>query len=86
MKPKSKAVLLPIAVLYVFLQKKSRVCVWLYEVTNMRIEGRIDGFDEYMNIVLVDACEVYIKSGAKKQLGRILLKGDCITLIQSVDQ
>lgn len=40
------------------------------------------GFDEYMNIVLDDAFEVYTKTGNRRRLGRIMLKGDCVTLIQ----
>ncbi|VDP40482.1 unnamed protein product [Echinostoma caproni] len=63
---------------------KIRVQVWLYEQCNMRIEGVIIGFDEYMNLVLADACERHMKSGAKKPLGRILLKGETITLVQSL--
>lgn len=54
----------------------------------MRIEGRIIGFDEYMNLVLDEACEVITpKDGSKKrvkQVGRILLKGENIVLIQAV--
>jgi len=36
-----------------------------------------------MNVVLDDAEEVNVKTKARKHLGRILLKGDNITLIQS---
>jgi len=51
----------------------------------MRIEGRIIGFDEFMNVVVDDAEEVYQKEGKEKRsVGRILLKGDNITLIQQV--
>ena len=60
--------------------------VWLFEQTNMRLEGKIVGFDEYMNLVLDDAEEVNPKSGDRKEIGRILLKGDCITLIQAVEK
>ena len=42
------------------------------------------GFDECMNLVLDDAEEVHIKNKIKKTLGRILLKGDNIMLIQQV--
>ncbi|RLV87364.1 hypothetical protein DV515_00015778 [Chloebia gouldiae] len=63
---------------------RSRIQVWLYEQVNMRIEGCIIGFDEYMNLVLDDAEEIHSKTKARKQLGRIMLKGDNITLLQSV--
>ena len=44
----------------------------------------MQGFDEYMNLVLDDACEIHRKKNVRTPLGRILLKGDNITLIQSV--
>uniref|UniRef100_A0A8D3E5L6 Small nuclear ribonucleoprotein E n=1 Tax=Scophthalmus maximus TaxID=52904 RepID=A0A8D3E5L6_SCOMX len=44
----------------------------------------IAGFDEYMNLVLDDAEEVHMKTKNRKPLGRIMLKGDNITLLQSV--
>jgi len=51
----------------------------------MRIEGRIIGFDEFMNVVIDEAAEVYVKDAKpRRELGRILLKGDNITLIQQV--
>jgi small nuclear ribonucleoprotein (snRNP)-like protein len=34
-----------------------------------------------MNLVLEDAYEVFLKKGTRTSLGRIMLKGDCITLI-----
>lgn len=117
-----------------FLQSKQRICIWLYENTALRIEGRIivrskplptthllaltltpsdlcaQGFDEYMNLVLDEAEEVLIKKKSRKPLGqfashplcpnlhrhrftdarvlhlsgRIMLKGDSITLMQPV--
>ena len=65
------------------IQKKTRVKIWLYEDTRMAIEGQIVGFDEYMNFVLDNATEVDTKSGKKTDVGRILLKGDAITLLQT---
>lgn len=50
----------------------------------MRIEGKIVGFDEFMNVVMAEAVEVYTekakgeKAGTTRELGRILLKGDNI--------
>ncbi|CAM9487256.1 unnamed protein product [Scytosiphon promiscuus] len=74
----------PISLIFRFLQNRTRVQIWLYENTKMRIEGQILGFDEYMNLVLDEAEEVDMKSDERKQLGRIMLKGDTITLMQSV--
>ena len=48
----------------------------------MQIEGQIIGFDEYMNMTVDDAVEVDTKTGKKVSIGRILLKGDAITLLQ----
>ncbi|CAG8518826.1 10763_t:CDS:2 [Diversispora eburnea] len=42
------------------------------------------GFDEFMNLVLDNAEELNTKKKTRKTLGRILLKGDNITLIQSI--
>jgi small nuclear ribonucleoprotein E len=51
---------------------------------DLRMEGRIIGFDEYMNLVLDEAEEISVKKKTRKTLGRILLKGDNITLMQTV--
>mmetsp|Transcript_58446 Transcript_58446/g.65380 ORF Transcript_58446/g.65380 Transcript_58446/m.65380 type:complete len:93 (-) Transcript_58446:360-638(-) len=77
-----KVMTLPINVIFGHLQKKKRVRIWLYEDTKMQLEGQIIGFDEYMNMVLDDAVEI----GKKRvEVGRILLKGDSITLIQEAN-
>ncbi|KAL7468565.1 hypothetical protein ACHAXS_008792 [Conticribra weissflogii] len=77
-----KVMTLPINVIFGHLQRKERVKIWLYEDTRMTIEGQIIGFDEYMNIVLDMATEVDTKTSKRTDVGRILLKGDAITLIQ----
>ncbi len=73
----------PINLIFRFLQSKAVIQIWLYDQTDLRIEGRIIGFDEYMNLVLDDAHEVSVKKKTRKPLGRILLKGDNITLMQT---
>nr|CAG8631443.1 7943_t:CDS:2 [Entrophospora candida] len=73
----------PINLIFKYLQNKTRVQIWLYEQVDLRIEGQIIGFDEFMNLVLDDAEEINVKKKSRKSLGRILLKGDNITLIQS---
>merc|ERR1712179_706035 len=80
-----KVMVQPINLIFRYLQNRTRVSVWLYENVNTRIEGHIAGFDEYMNLVLDDASEVHTKRHTEKQLGRIMLKGDNITLIQAKD-
>ncbi|XP_033114498.1 small nuclear ribonucleoprotein E-like [Anneissia japonica] len=81
-----KVMVQPINLIFRYLQNRSRIQVWVYEQINLRIEGHIIGFDEYMNLVLEDAEEVHLKKQTRKPLGRIMLKGDNITLIQSVQQ
>jgi small nuclear ribonucleoprotein E len=83
-KPKVQKVMVqPINLIFRYLQSRARVQVWLYENQNLRIEGHIIGFDEYMNVMLDQAEEVHMKKGTRKTVGRILLKGDNITLIQN---
>ena len=43
----------------------------------------VQGFDEYMNLVLDDAEELSVKRKTRKPIGRILLKGETITLLQA---
>ncbi|RPD81617.1 Sm-like ribonucleo protein [Lentinus tigrinus ALCF2SS1-7] len=75
----------PINVIFKNLQQRTKVVIWLYDNIEMRIEGTIIGFDEFMNVVMDDAAEVYVKDAKpRKEIGRILLKGDNITLIQQV--
>lgn len=80
-----KVMVQPINLIFRYLQNRSKVQVWLYENVNLRIEGHIVGFDEYMNLVLDDAEEYHIKSKNRRPLGRIMMKGDNITLIQNVN-
>ncbi|CAF1406636.1 unnamed protein product [Rotaria sp. Silwood1] len=79
-----KVMVQPINLIFRYLQNRSRIQVWLYEQTTTRIEGYIIGFDEYMNLVLDDADEILLKKNTRKKIGRILLKGDNISLIQQI--
>ena len=72
----------PANLVFRFYQNQTRVTVWLFDNVNTRIEGQIVGYDEYMNLVLDQATEVHMKRGTVKPLGRIMLKGDNVTLIQ----
>lgn len=87
----TKVMVQPINVIFKHLQSGNRVLIWLYDNLEQRIEGKIIGFDEFMNIVLDDADEVWIKEtkakkvGDRNTLGRLLLKGENISLIQSAE-
>ncbi|XP_045406595.1 small nuclear ribonucleoprotein E-like [Lemur catta] len=79
-----KVMVQPIKLIFRYLQNRSWIQVWLYEQVSMQVEGCIIGFDEYMNLVLDDAEEIHSKTKSRKQLGWLMLKGDNITLLQSV--
>ncbi|KAH9415804.1 hypothetical protein DERP_000296 [Dermatophagoides pteronyssinus] len=81
-----KVMVQPINLIFRYLQNRARIQVWLNENINLRIEGHIIGFDEYMNLVLDDAYEVNQKSNTRKKVGCILLKGENITLIMNTEQ
>lgn len=77
----------PINFIFKLLQSHATVKIWLYEQLAIRIEGKIRGFDEFMNLVIDDAVEVkqVTKTNPeekRRQLGQILLKGDNVSLIQ----
>ncbi|CAG7950838.1 unnamed protein product [Penicillium salamii] len=83
-----KTLLAPIHFIFSLLQKRNTVSVWLYEQLAFRIEGKIRGFDEFMNLVIDDAVEVRLATKTEEEkrrpLGQILLKGDNVSLIQAV--
>ncbi|EOD49634.1 small nuclear ribonucleoprotein e [Neofusicoccum parvum] len=86
---RNKVLLPPINFIFKLLQQRATVQIWLYEQIGMRIEGKIRGFDEFMNLVIDDAVEVKLatktEQESRRSLGQILLKGDNVSLIQSVD-
>lgn len=75
----------PINQIFKFLQQQSTINIWLYDQTEVRLTGKIRGFDEFMNIVVEDAVEVNSNNDHQRKLGRLLLKGENITLISSSD-
>ncbi|TLD27062.1 hypothetical protein PspLS_04679 [Pyricularia sp. CBS 133598] len=84
-----KILLPPINCIFKLLQSHATVSIWLYEQLGIRIEGKIRGFDEFMNLVIDDAVEVkqITKDNPEEKrrpLGQILLKGDNVSLIQSL--
>ncbi|XP_062939748.1 small nuclear ribonucleoprotein E-like [Cynocephalus volans] len=79
-----KVMVYPINLIFRYLQNISQIQVWLYEQVNTLIEDCTIGFDECMNLISGDAEETHSKTKSSKQLGWIVLKGDNITLLQSV--
>lgn len=55
---RGRVLLPPINFIFKLLQQRSTVQIWLYEQLGIRIEGKIRGFDEFMNLVIDDAVEV----------------------------
>jgi small nuclear ribonucleoprotein E len=76
-----KIMTLPINLIFRYLQSGQRVIIWLFDRTDMRIEGKILGFDEFMNVVLDEAEEIRLKANTRRPIGRIMLKGDNISVI-----
>ncbi|XP_027903716.1 small nuclear ribonucleoprotein E-like [Vigna unguiculata] len=65
-----------------FLQsRKARIRISFFQEKELRIEGRLVGFDDSMNLVLDDAEEVNIEKKTRKTLGRIVLTGNSITVM-----
>ncbi|KAK8210236.1 hypothetical protein M8818_003724 [Zalaria obscura] len=86
---RGKVLLPPINCIFKLLQTRAKVSIWLYEQLGIRIEGTIRGFDEFMNLVIDDAIEVKQPTRqdpeeSRRALGQILLKGDNVSLIQSL--
>ncbi|CCX05852.1 small nuclear ribonucleoprotein E [Pyronema domesticum] len=83
-----RVLLPPINFIFKLLQTHATVQIWLYEQLAIRIEGKIRGFDEFMNLVVDDAVEVKMATKdteeSRRELGQILLKGDNVSLIQSL--
>ena len=67
----------PINLIFRFLQQKARVQVWLYETADMRMEGVIVGFDEFMNLVLDDATED-VSSTEQHDIGMVVVRGNSV--------
>lgn len=53
-----KVLLPPINFIFKLLQQRATVQIWLFEQLAMRIEGKIRGFDEFMNLVIDEAVEI----------------------------
>lgn len=80
--PDFKAVMEPPLHVFVrFLKSQSRVMVHLNDNAKLVMEGTLLGFDEYMNLVLGDAYEIYPKTDTRVSVGKILLRGETIGFV-----
>jgi small nuclear ribonucleoprotein E len=66
------------------LKEEKRIRIHIHQNNKMVIEGKIVGFNEFINIVLQDAFEVHLRSGARIPLGTMLLRGDCVGIVHVV--
>ncbi|MDP2438102.1 MAG: small nuclear ribonucleoprotein E [archaeon] len=72
----------PIEHLYEWKKEGLTLEVWLYEQRDIRLYGVLLGFDQFMNLVLDQVHEVSRKHKTSKKLGRLLLKGENISLMR----
>ncbi|KAK5163200.1 uncharacterized protein LTR77_010786 [Saxophila tyrrhenica] len=78
-----RVLLPPINFIFKLLQSHATVAVWLFEQTGLRIEGKIRGFDEFMNLVIDEAVEVKqpTKQDPAPENARRELGGDYLGLV-----
>lgn len=82
---KKKTLTRPIVLAFKYLQRKTRIEIWLMEDLDTRIQGTIVGMDEFMNLTMENAVEINTKNGTERKLGRIVMKQDNICLMHSVE-
>ena len=63
----------PINYLFDLYQTKTRIQIWIFDNKDILFEGKILGFDEYMNMVLDECEEVNDKKKTRNYLGRLML-------------
>ena len=83
-KPNQRTIIKPVNYLFQLFKSKTKVEIWLFEDDTTIFQGLIYGFDEYMNMVLYEAEEINKKKEKKIFHGKIMLKGDNITLVRAV--
>ena len=73
----------PLHILYGYLKAGYRIRIYLNQNNKMIIEGTLQGFDEFMNLVLGDALEIY-SNGTSLELGTTMLRGECVGAVHRV--
>ena len=64
----------PINYLFDLYQAKTKIQIWIFDNKDILFEGKILGFDEYMNMVLDECEEVNDKKKNKKLFRKINVK------------
>ncbi|KEG11500.1 small nuclear ribonucleoprotein Sm-E [Trypanosoma grayi] len=80
----TKQMVKPTNIIYRYMKEGQRVCVWLVHDTQMKIEGTLLGYDEFMNVVLGDAAEVHTKTKEVVPLGKLLLRSSNVGVIHPI--
>ena len=80
-----KDVLGAIEYIFKFMEQKVKIEIFVVDMPNIRFQGIVRGFDEWMNLVLEQTVEINVKNDTKKSLGRILLKGESISVMHILD-
>jgi small nuclear ribonucleoprotein (snRNP)-like protein len=65
-------------------QTIERIRVHLNQNNKMVIEGKIVGFDKFLNLVFQEAGGIYLKNGSQILLGTTLLQGECTGIVHAV--
>lgn len=76
-----KALEPPLHMLFGYLKEEKRVRIHLNQNPKMIIEGKLVGFDEFMNVVLDDAQEIYLNKKSHADIGTVMLRGECVGLV-----
>lgn len=71
----------PIEYLFLFMERGLTVEIWTEHNPNLKFQGKISGFDEWMNLTLDHAQEINVKKGTVINVGKIILKGDVISVV-----
>ena len=74
----------PLHILLGYVKEGSRIRILINQNSKMYYEGTFVGFDEFMNLVLNDTFEIYIKDNSKLSLGTLMLRGDTISIIHQI--
>jgi len=59
----------------------SKIWILMKNPNDPNIVGTLQGFDDFVNLVLTDATEYFVDKKIKREIGEILLNGNHIALM-----